>query len=144
MIATCLHGRRWRTNLAKKSSSDQEDKQLLPDLINEEDSSISSDSKCEDTVLNDLLGRDDNFQTPRRLLAQSFPIPVDCSLAKYNILSTSDSIISEPLGVSRLPPLSVVEEAQKTLREQKAQFVEFQDYGTFHQKACLCLKDFTG
>ncbi|KAJ7328574.1 hypothetical protein OS493_024494 [Desmophyllum pertusum] len=121
-----------KARVLKESSDEEGEKQQVPNVIVEDelcDERIISDSTNDgtllwsinnDTVIHDLLGRDDNFQTPRRFLAQSFPIPVDSSLTDHNIVSTSDLVISDPLKMSCLPPLTAVEEAEKILREQRA------------------------
>lgn len=146
-----------KARVLKESSDEEGEKQQVPNVIVEDelcDERIISDSTNDgtllwsinnDTVIHDLLGRDDNFQTPRRFLAQSFPIPVDSSLTDHNIVSTSDLVISDPLKMSCLPPLTAVEEAEKILREQRArkqtrQAVVFVKYGTFNAEGLRVLR----
>ena len=94
-------------------------------------------------IVEDIKRRDDNFATPRRKLAEAELPIVDVGIQTYNIkpiISEDNLKPQDPLTVDRVPPMSVLNQSMKALREvtnkktrnrRHEDVVEYPLYGCF-------------
>lgn len=75
------------------------------------------------------------------------PFDVDAMLQSYKCSSGEHArgvSITDPLRVTRLPPYSLIEDAEKEIKEEASSqiLVQFPSYGTFHKRGIHILKRF--
>ncbi|XP_031551982.1 uncharacterized protein LOC116289232, partial [Actinia tenebrosa] len=95
-----------------------------------------------DGFIHDLLRNDDNFRTPRRILAEAHIPPVDISLDLPFVIKEKETTFTDPLTLSSIPPKSRLEDALNCLRNKKGKenFAMCIDgFGSFSMKGLLTL-----
>ena len=97
----------------KTKGTEVESHTLIAEIINIDDMSIE-ETATDVGVLVDVLGQDDNFKNPRRLLAETIFPDVDSALVNYSLTSCQNDL-TYPMTVTKLPPCSVLEEQEKEL-----------------------------
>lgn len=103
-----------------------------------------------ESIKKDLSRRDDNFLTPRSLLATAELPSVDGKIQDYNVKRLSEKnklMIQDPLTVDRVPPISVLKLSMDELRKKmnenrmaKHEYITvFPGYGCFSQEGLRIL-----
>ena len=93
-------------------------------------------------IVNDLMRRDDNFKYPRRILGETTFPEVDDTLRTYEKENSTDCTLTDPLGVEKLPPLSIIHEIEGEFRNKPDLVVKFPLYGNFDREGVRILKRF--
>lgn len=93
-------------------------------------------------IVDDLMRRDDNFKYPRRMLGETTFPEVDDTLRTYEKENITGCILTDPLGVEKLPPLSIIQEIEGEFRNKSALVVKFPLYGNFDREGVRILKRF--
>ena len=93
-------------------------------------------------IVNDLMRRDDNFKYPRRILGETTFPEVDDTLRTYEKENSTDCTLTDPLGVEKLPPLSIIHEIEGEFRNKPDLVVRFPLYGNFDREGVRILKRF--
>lgn len=94
-----------------------------------------------DGFIHDLLRSDDNFRTPRRILAEAHIPPVDITL-DVPFVTKEKEIFTDPLTLSSIPPKSRIQDALNSLRNkiERQKFAMCIDgFGSFSMKGLLTL-----
>ena len=116
----------------------------IAEVINIDDMSIE-ETATDIGVLADVLGQDDNFKDPRRLLAETIFPDVDSALVNYS-LTSRQSDLTYPMTVTKLPPCSVLEELEKELttseNAKSTPVAKTSCYGDFDIEGIRLLKRF--
>ena len=101
-------------------------------------------SIVQEGILPDVLRYNDNFSNPRRILAEAAFPKVDETLRTYTKGKRSDCVLTDPLQVDKLPPLSVIDEISKEFRAGKHTdlVVKFPLYGNFDKDGVRILQQF--
>ena len=110
---------------------------------------LSSDEESGNVIgiLRDVARRDDNFCNSRRTLGYATFPDVDATLQSY-LCSSGEYArgvsITDALRVTRLPPYSLIEDAEKEIKEEASSqiLVQFPSYGTFNKRGIHILKRF--
>ncbi|KAK3711057.1 hypothetical protein QZH41_006958 [Actinostola sp. cb2023] len=79
---------------------------------------INVQDSVEQAIAMDIRRRDNNFVTPRRLLAQTVLPPVDFTLSMTGIKLRTNESVTDPQTVDRIPPDSVLKDAMNSLRKK--------------------------
>lgn len=98
-------------------------------------------------ILTDVARRDDNFCNSRRTLGYATFPDVDATLHSYLCSSGEHArgvSITDALRVTRLPPYSIIEDAEKKIKEEASSkiLVQCLSYGTFNKRGIHILKRF--
>lgn len=93
-------------------------------------------------IVDDLMRCDDNFKYPRRMLGETTFPEVDDTLRTYEKENITGCILTDPLGVEKLPPLSIIQEIEGEFRNKSALVVKFPLYGNFDREGVQILKRF--
>lgn len=98
-------------------------------------------------VLRDVARCDDKFCNSRRTLGYATFPDVDATLHSYLCSSGEHArgvSITDALRVTRLPPYSIIEDAEKKIKEEASSkiLVQFPSYGTFNKRGIHILKRF--
>ena len=98
-------------------------------------------SQGEGGIVYDLMGHDDNFKYPWLILGEiAFPgLMIRCSRMKKN---STDCILTDPLGVEKLPPHSTIHKIEEEFRQKSNLEVKFPLYGNFDREGVRILKQF--
>jgi hypothetical protein len=91
----------------------------------------------DDHIVHDLMRKDDNFRTPRRILAEVYTPPVDISLDLAFVLKADFSSYTDTLKATCIPPNSRIQKALQCLqkhREKEKSGMSIDGYGTFSQE----------
>jgi len=113
------------------------------DVINVDD--VSTDKEAAlgaGGIVDDLIRRDDNFKYSRRILGETAFPEVDDTLRTYKKEKSTDCILTDPLGVEKLPPLSIIHEIEEEFRKNSDLVVSFPLYGNFDRERVRILKRF--
>ena len=128
----------------KTKGTEVESHTPIAEVINIDDMSIE-ETATDVGVLADVLGQDDNFKNPRRLLAETIFPDVDGALLKYS-LTSRQSDLTYPMTVTKLPPCSVLEELEKDLttseNAKSTPVAKISCYGVFDIEGIRLLKRF--
>lgn len=93
-------------------------------------------------IVDDLMCRNNNFKYPRRMLGETTFPEVDDTLRTYEKENITGCILTDPLGVEKLPPLSIIQEIEGEFRKKSALVVKFPLYGNFDREGVRILKRF--
>lgn len=98
-------------------------------------------------ILRDVARRDDNFCNSRRTLSYATFPDADATLQSYLCSSGEHArgvSITDALRVTRLPPYSLIEDAEKEIKGEASYqiLVQFPSYGTFNKWGIHILKRF--
>ena len=93
-------------------------------------------------IVDDLMRRDDNFKYPRRILGETTYPEVDDTLRTYEKENITGCTLTDPLGVEKLPPLSIIHEIEREFRNKSDLVVKFPLYGNFDREGVRILKRF--
>jgi len=93
-------------------------------------------------IVDDLMRHDDNFKYPRRILGETAFPEVDDTLRTYKKENSTDCILTDPVGVKKLPPLSIIHEIEEEFRKKSDLVVKFPLYGNFDREGVRILKRF--
>ena len=90
-------------------------------------------------IVDDLMRRDDNFKYPRRILGETTYPEVDDTLRIYEKENITGCTLTDPLGVEKVPPLSIIhhsiiQEIEREFRNKSDLVVKFPLYGNFDRE----------
>ena len=150
------HGRSFRQGLPNVTGGeDSTTETIIEDTItlssDEEYENVQMASHCDMDVkrctTEDIKRRNDNFMTPRRLLANAELPDVDRTIHYYSIecLTIQNLEPQDPLAVDRVPPWMHSVKSLTRKQENKGNNTSFsiRDMVLLHWKGCVSLADMT-